>query len=285
MLYQYTIPDNLPALPSDANRFRIYGKDINTIFGLIKQHNIQEKISALLIHMDHQQQIESLDLKYFSNTPYSIHFMINSALLKPFLLAHRDHPPKNVFIHINAWDEELYTQTKITTSLGYPVFLDELDTLSQNSDNALQKVMEYFLFTPGLKVRIEPFFSFIRSALVPLDNGHKGKMQNLNILYQEIFPRHFYVNQEGMISLSKRWMDKGKSFGLITQDFNEILNSPLANQLRQHEFDLFYHQTECSFCPYYSFCAGYLRRLDNDYNCQPHKKLFAQLKSCIKEMK
>ncbi len=161
----------------------------------------------------------------------------------------------------------------LIASQGVPV---RLDVSGDWSEDALDALREYFLFSPALSVPIEPFYT-VSSAL-----GDPQGRYSLWETYGEVPGSDFFIAADGRLSLSEAWIEAGQCFGHVDQDRDVFMASDTWRRMEDMWIETFNKRTECSYCQCYLYCRGYLvfGRMKR-VGCAVWKRQFQQLSSVL----
>jgi len=170
---------------------------------------------------------------------------------------------------------DVVTVVMLIASQGVPV---RLDVSGDWSEDALDAIREYFLFSPALTVPIEPFYT-VSSAL-----GDPQGRYSLWETYGEVPGSDFFIAADGRLSLSDAWIEAGQCFGHVDQDRDVLMASDSWRRMEDMWIETFHKRTECSYCPYYLYCQGYLvfGRMQS-VGCDVWRRQFRQLSSVLTE--
>jgi hypothetical protein len=164
-------------------------------------------------------------------------------------------------------NSKLLRQVNYLTSFGFRVHVDAAaETLFENQ---LETVLDFYMHNPFLSVPIEPFHTLLRTICQKLRYKH-----NLWHIEMENAETDFYIEDNGAITLSKRWSTHGRNYGDITQPWAEIVNSDLHHELLSFQSELFRSKKPCIFCFHLGLCGGFLRALDEKWPCDIWQRVF-----------
>jgi len=154
----------------------------------------------------------------------------------------------------------------ILPSLGIPITLLPYEDWRQDD---IDTISDYFLFSPSLNVRIEPFFS-----LVPSMNGDGLNMWDI---FQERLGNTFYIDVRNRVTLSERWAKENVFFGEARDDPNRMPGTQEWRQIEDLHTDLFSALTECSTCQHYHFCHGFFKAVNRQRDCTLWRSAFSKV--------
>lgn len=161
----------------------------------------------------------------------------------------------------------LVKQLNYLTSLGFRVHVDA--AAQTVAEDQLKKALDFYLHNPLLSVPIEPFHTLLLTICRRLSYKH-----NLWHIVMENAETDFYVDDSGAVTLSKRWSARGRSYGYISQPWDEIVNSELHRELLSFQSEMFRSQKPCIFCSHFGLCGGFLRALDEQWPCDVWQQVF-----------
>ena len=139
------------------------------------------------------------------------------------------------------------TMAMMAASLGVPVSLLVTEGWSEE---VLRRLLDYFLHSPALDVEIEPFFAMSQCI-------GASEHRTLWDLSDEVLGTNWFIDEDGRVSLSKRWANAGEYFGHMDDPVETLRESDLWRRLGVLKRETFTEQKECAFCKHYPFCAGY----------------------------
>ncbi|MFH2008937.1 MAG: hypothetical protein ABI333_20275 [bacterium] len=154
---------------------------------------------------------------------------------------------------------------------GWPVQLPAVPGLLRGGDLLLE-LLEHYLFEPALDVPVEP----LHSLLVCLVQRQRRTLWNLWFGVPE---DHFYLTDEGHVSLCEAWAGKAATrYGTADEEVSAWRSSAAYQGLLQDRRDFPRAQTPCAECPARRPCAGVLLALDPALDCGPWQELFERLR-------
>ena len=103
-------------------------------------------------------------------------------------------------------DSQLIKSINYLTAFGFQVHIDMANPPENSS--ILEKAVEFYLHNPLLKTPIEPFHSLVKTL------SGRAKISLWDTEYEKL-GSNAYIDDSENISLSRRWLDKGKSYGKI----------------------------------------------------------------------
>lgn len=132
-------------------------------------------------------------------------------------------------------------------SLGVPV---ELDPAAAWTEEALLEIARYFLHSPALATGVGPLVGL-------LDWISGAERRDLRELRRERLGRHYHVDAEGRVSLSRRLAGQGRHFGRLGDPPEVLAASEPWRALETLPRRLFVELAPCSTCAHYPFCQGW----------------------------
>ena len=166
------------------------------------------------------------------------------------------------------------------SSLNLPIEIST-DVIIYQTAESLLDLADRLLFSPFIKTTVQPIFELLQ-ALIAGDNRSPFSLWNA---CRETLGRDFFVSRNGKVSLSRRWADKNRYFGDISSTTGEMQGSPLYAKLKGIAGRVEFSSSECPGCQAENFCSGFLRALDDAYDCGPFLSLHAYLADQIPTLK
>jgi hypothetical protein len=173
-------------------------------------------------------------------------------------------------------DEDLIKVINYLTAFGFQVHIDTTAALKDSS--ILEKAVEFYLHNPLLKTPIEPFHTLVKTL------GSGGGFTLWDTEYEKL-SGDVYLSDLGEVSLSKRWLESGQSYGNLDDSWEKLSNSSLFIALKEFRQELFRRKSPCIFCSHLDICAGYLKAVDGNWHCEPWINAFDILKNEVKRAK
>jgi hypothetical protein len=192
------------------------------------------------------------------------------------------HPKDAAQVYTNTWladrfplvvlmdvDAGLLQGVRIITSAMVPVTLN-LDELHDAGD--LMAAFLYYVHEPHLRTPVEFFHSMFHAFL-------KKASVSLAEIYPESPEALLYVDESGRVTCSARLARAGRFFGEVSDRLRIDEQSPVYKDLILRKKNLFLSSSPCVSCEQFDLCEGYLRSVDQGFDCEPFWNVFAELKA------
>ena len=169
--------------------------------------------------------------------------------------------------------ENLLRQVNLITSIRFRVHIDASRMVSDSE--SLSKVTDFFLYNPVLMSPVEPMATLL--AHLARGKGHS--------LWETEYERSSdaYLDEQGRITSSLRWAERGKFYGAIDDGWEILSSSPLAERLRRIRQTAIRAKNSCAICRQLELCRGYLKAPDPDMDCTPWQNCFEQLRAAVRK--
>jgi len=166
-------------------------------------------------------------------------------------------------------DGQVLRQVNFLTSIGLRVHIDAGLADPQGED--LLRAVDFYIHNPLLTRPIEPF----HGLLCHLAHGEGPDMWDIE---SERIGVDFYVDDDGRVGLSERWIARGLEYGELSNGWEGIEGSQVMQQLASFKAALFRQQSDCVFCVHMDICGGFLRADDPERSCIAWQQVFARLR-------
>lgn len=171
-------------------------------------------------------------------------------------------------------DNGLLQGVRIVTSAGVPVILN-LDEVHDTGE--LISVLHYYLHEPHLQVPVEFFHSLFNAFL-------NKETLSLEGMYPESPDTFLYIDESGRVSGSARLARANKFFGEVTTGLALNEESPEYKNLLDRRKNIFLFGSACAACEHFDLCGGYLRFIENKFDCEPFINAFTEMKTKAREI-
>jgi len=138
-------------------------------------------------------------------------------------------------------------------------------------------VLDYYFHATHLQVPVEFFHSMVLGQL-------KRQPVSLADIYPESPDRFLYVTEPGQITASARLAEANRFFGTVTGGLKVDEESDLYRTLLDLKSAVFLGNSSCATCEAFDLCSGYLRVVDNGFNCSLFLEVFASLRTKAREL-
>jgi radical SAM protein with 4Fe4S-binding SPASM domain len=165
-------------------------------------------------------------------------------------------------------------------SFNLPIEVNPAVFIDQDKKTLLD-LAERLLFSPFIKIPVQPFFNLLLSAI----NTQANLPPTLWDTCSESVGQNYFIINDGKITLSKRWSDKNYFFGDTSDTIHNVRSSKLFSDLKSIKDQCLTENSKCYDCRVYSFCLGYLCALDLTYDCAPFKSLYNFMSSHAQSLK
>lgn len=165
-------------------------------------------------------------------------------------------------------------------SLNLPIEVSPTVFLYQDK-NTLLDLAARLLFSPFVKTPVQPFFNLLLSAM----NSQVNLLPTLWDTCNESVGQNYFITNDGKITLSSRWSEKGRFFGDISDTIHNVRSSQLFNELKSIKNPGATENSKCYKCRVFPFCLGYLCALDSTHDCSPFKSLYDFMSSHSQSLK
>jgi hypothetical protein len=172
-------------------------------------------------------------------------------------------------------DADLLTKTNFLTANNFPV---QVDPAIVPEREILLQTLDFYFHNRLLNVPIEPFHSSVISQ-------RGGKLRSIWDISWENPINNFFVNDQGFLTLSRRWSVNGFYYGNLKDSWGAITRSEVYQRIISHKKLLFKAQHACVFCHHYVFCEGYFSAIEVDWTCDAWKAVFSKINSEVKKAK
>lgn len=152
-------------------------------------------------------------------------------------------------------------------------FVVHIDPLAKPVDEeALMNALDFYLHNPILKTPVEPFHHLLQT----ISNGRGMTLKDLEFerpLY------HFYVSNQGQISLSERYLRAGFILGNVDDTWEDISSSSKLKHILGLSSRIFEEQYACMLCSHYRICGALFKGLDPEAACDLWRRVFDRLEN------
>ncbi len=178
-------------------------------------------------------------------------------------------------------ESSLPRSVQFMASLNLPIEVTPSVFMSTD-EKSLLDLGERLLFSPFVKIPVHPFFGLLQAAL---DAGNSSFFVTLWDICGENPGQHYYITNDGKITLSKLWADENRFFGNVFDTIDDIHESDFFRELIAIKETCIRISHECSNCPVLRFCAGYLRAVNSTYDCSPFVSLYKFMCSHVSSLR
>ena len=196
------------------------------------------------------------------------------------------HPREAAQIYTSSWmsdrfnlgvlmdiDVGLLQGVRIVTSAGVSVMLNPDEVYDTGE---LLSVLHYYLHEPHLQVPVEFFHSLFNAYL-------NNTPVSLEEMYPESPDTFLYVDELGRISGSARLACAGEFFGEVRDSLTLDTTCNAYKSLLDRRKNIFLSGSACASCEHFDVCGAYLRFVEKEFDCDPFKKTFEQIKAKARE--
>ncbi len=156
----------------------------------------------------------------------------------------------------------------IRSEISYDLF-KKLD--SKNFENITKEL----LLDKKYVKYVEPFFSF--ANYVYEKNIKKSSKHTLWEIFKDELNGFLYINKDSDVAVSKRWDKRGKYLYNLDDKEQSIKKSPLYQELKSYDENLFFENLECAMCDKYELCKAYLKFENKEYDCSGFKSMIEEI--------
>lgn len=171
-------------------------------------------------------------------------------------------------------DPDLYEKVVLgeSLSLQMTIPLDDPDGIDLATLNSL---VSYVLITGAMRtVRIEPLVSMVNTAA-----GRRS--QTLWDFSDENVHRNLFVDDARQVSLSARHA-KTHPYGTLRElESGDVESTEAYKRLEGYSEGLFVSQSDCATCRAFPLCGGWLRYVDQDYDCEVWLLVLTSLQDAV----
>lgn len=165
-------------------------------------------------------------------------------------------------------------------SLNLPIEVNPNVFIDQDKKTLLD-LAERLLLSPFVKTPVQPFFNLLLFAM----NSQVNSLPTLWDTCNESVGQNYFITNGGKITLSRRWSDRNRFFGDISDTIHDVRSSRFFRELKSTNDPVATENSKCYKCRVFLFCSGYLCALDSTHDCSPFKSLYDFMSSHSQSLK
>ena len=263
-------------LSTPLNHFGKYSarRTIIRIRGAGDSQSDRDRIVAITSNAQHiNQSVVFFEMRDFSTLEFitehvpsyhsGIRFLVSDENLAEIHRRRSEFGKKPTLLVLDRCQGSLGRAIQFLASLNLPIEVSA-SVLMDQDEKSLVALGERLLFSPFIKTPVQPFFDILRLTL----NTGNGPHPTLWDMTNERVGQNYFITDKGQISLSQRWAEAKRFFGVVDDTLKDIQSSKFFNELLTFKEHLINHKSPCATCSAFHFCEGFLCAFHPKFDCR-----------------